>query len=79
MFENVLLLIRCIANPSDDDEFFPTWRHKDWFQGHSWASGIAMVFSNGKNQESSSEAIAAYEGIALYGMAMVCRKLFKKI
>ena len=70
-FENVLLLVRCIANPSEDDEAFPVWRHKDWYQGHSWASGIAMVFSNGKNQESSSEAIAAYEAIALYGKAMV--------
>jgi Glycosyl hydrolase family 81 C-terminal domain len=71
MFERVLLLIRCIANPSDEDEFFPTWRHKDWFQGHSWASGIAVVFLNGKNQESSSESIAAYEAIALYGNTMV--------
>jgi endo-1,3(4)-beta-glucanase len=36
-FENVLLLIRCIANPSEDDNAFPLWRHKDWYQGHSWA------------------------------------------
>jgi endo-1,3(4)-beta-glucanase len=72
LFEQVLLLIRCIANPSEDDEVFPTWRHKDWYQGHSWASGIAAVFFNGKNQESSSEAIAAYEAIALYGKSMVC-------
>lgn len=71
MWEQVLLLVRCIANPSDDDPYFPTWRHKDWYQGHSWASGIAMVFPNGKNQESSSEAIAAYEAVALYGKAMV--------
>ena len=71
MFESVLLFIRCIANPSEDDQSFPTFRHKDWYQGHSWASGIAMVFLNGKNQESSSEAIAAYEAIALYGSAMV--------
>jgi Glycosyl hydrolase family 81 C-terminal domain len=71
-FENVLLLIRCIANPSEEDDVFPTWRHKDWYQGHSWASGIAMVFLNGKNQESSSEAIAAYEAVALYGKSMVC-------
>jgi Glycosyl hydrolase family 81 C-terminal domain len=70
-FENVLLLVRCIANPSEDDNAFPTWRHKDWYQGHSWASGLAVVFLNGKNQESSSEAIAAYEAVALFGNAMV--------
>lgn len=75
MFERVLLLIRCIANPSLEDEVFPTWRHKDWFQGHSWASGIAMVFLNGKNQESSSESIAAYEAVAIYGNTMVCSVL----
>lgn len=70
MWEQVLLYIRNIANPSDADTYFPTWRHKDWFQGHSWASGIATLPPNGKNQESSSESIAAYEAIALYGKAM---------
>jgi endoglucanase Acf2 len=70
-FEDVLLLIRDIANPSPQDTFFPTFRHKDWYQGSSWASGIAVSPLNGRNQESSSEAIAAYEAIALYGMEMV--------
>lgn len=28
--QHVLLLVRDIVNPSDDDKFFPTWRHKDW-------------------------------------------------
>jgi endo-1,3(4)-beta-glucanase len=70
-FERVLLLIRAIANPSVDDHYFVPWRQKDWFSGHSWASGIATSVQNGKNQESSSEAIAAYEAIALYGSAMV--------
>lgn len=71
-YERVLLLIRNIANPSEDDPHFPTWRHKDWYQGHSWASGIPQPpYPNGKNQESSSEAVAAYEAIALYGKVMV--------
>jgi endo-1,3(4)-beta-glucanase len=68
-------LIRTLANPSDKDEHFPTWRYKDWYQGSSWASGIAQTYTNGKNQESSSEAIAAWEGIALYGQVMVSRPL----
>ncbi|RYG65845.1 hypothetical protein EON64_11075, partial [archaeon] len=72
--QQVLLLIRDIANPSDEDPFFPTWRHKDWYLGFSWASGIVMhlnkPFPNGRNQESVSEAIAAYEAVAMYGDVM---------
>ena len=69
-FENVLLLIRNIANPTKEDSHFPIMRHKDVFQGHSWANGISRPYLNGKNQESSSEAIAAYESVALYGKVM---------
>jgi len=44
--------------------------------GFSWASGIVTTiqgkpYPNGRNQESASEAIAAYEAVALYGQAMV--------
>jgi len=69
-FEKVLLLVRNIANPSEDDSFFPVMRHKDVYQGHSWASGIATWVLNGRNQESSSESLAAYESVALYGKVM---------
>lgn len=69
-FEDVLLLVRDIANPSTDDTSFPTFRHKDWYQGHSWANGVGITFLNGMNQESSSEAIASYEAVALFGKAM---------
>ena len=72
-FDRVLLYIRDIANPSADDKYFPQFRQKDWFLGSSWAAGIVSAENSphGRNQESSSEAIAAYEGIALYGAAMV--------
>lgn len=71
-FERVLLLVRDIANPSVDDRFFPQFRQKDWYFGNSWASGISSAtYPNGKNQESSSEAIAAYEAVSLYGSVMV--------
>ena len=69
-FDQVMLLVRNIANPSEDDEFFPIMRHKDIYQGHSWASGIATWVHNGRNQESSSESLAAYESVALYGKVM---------
>lgn len=70
-FERVLLLVRNIANPSEDDTHFPVLRHKDPYQGHSWASGIPMPpYLNGRNQESSSEALAGYEAVAIYGQVM---------
>ena len=41
--QHVLLMIRDIANPSHDDPYFPTWRHKDWYLGSSWSSGIVIT------------------------------------
>lgn len=70
-FEQVLYLVRDIANPSEDDVYFPKCRQKDWYQGNSWASGVVRPFPNGRNQESSSEAIAAYEAVSLFGNEMV--------
>ena len=70
-YQSVLLLVRDIANPSRADPHFPPFRHKDWYLGFSWASGIVTIqgnpYPNGRNQESSSEAIAAYESVALFG------------
>ncbi|KAL7532575.1 hypothetical protein ACHAXR_006488 [Thalassiosira sp. AJA248-18] len=72
-YEKVLLYIRDIANPSADDNFFPVFRQKDWYLGNSWAAGLmSMELSpHGREQESSSEAIAAFEGIALFGDVMM--------
>ena len=74
-FENVITLIRDYANPSRQDSFFTTFRHKDWYLGSSWASGIATLggnpYPNGRNQESSSEAVASYEAIGMYGTIML--------
>lgn len=51
--------------------YFPQFRQKDWYQGNSWASGVSLPpYPNGKNQESSSEAIASYEAVALFGKEM---------
>jgi endoglucanase Acf2 len=46
--------VRDICNPDATDTDFPFVRHKDLFDGHSWASGIFQQ-GNGKGQESSSE------------------------
>ena len=67
-----LTLHQCTSLRSS--QHFPMFRHKDWFLGSSWASGIGLIngspYPNGRNQESSSEAIAAYEAMALYGDTM---------
>jgi endo-1,3(4)-beta-glucanase len=33
-------LVRDICNPDSNDMDFPFARHKDFFDGHSWASGL---------------------------------------
>jgi endoglucanase Acf2 len=47
--------------------FFPGSRHKSWFDGHSFASGM-FPFGNGKSQESSSEAVNGYYGAYLWSV-----------
>lgn len=71
-FDKILLYIRDYANPWVNDEYFTPFRQKDWWMGSSWASGIVSGENSphGRNQESSSEAIAAYESMALFGHVM---------
>lgn len=58
-------LARDVCNPLRHDKMFPFSRHKDMFDGHSWASGLFQQ-GNAKNQESSSEAVNAYYAVTLY-------------
>ncbi|MFF2632490.1 glycosyl hydrolase [Microbacterium sp. NPDC058021] len=46
----------------------PQLRVFDPYRGHSWASGLSP-FADGNNQESSSEAVAAWNGLALWAEA----------
>ncbi|KAL1529838.1 hypothetical protein AB1Y20_000769 [Prymnesium parvum] len=71
---HVLHLLRDIANPSPDDKMYPYMRYKDWFVGHSWASGLFPSASS-RNQESASEAINAWYGVLLYGIATGDKRL----
>jgi len=64
----VLDLVRDVANPSEQDLYFPVTRNKDWFVGHSWAQGVDQT-EDGKNQESTSEAVNCYYAVALFGLA----------
>ncbi|MCU1416921.1 MAG: 1,3-beta-glucanase, partial [Schumannella sp.] len=53
-----------LASGSASD-LFPLRRTFDPYSGHSWASGPAP-FADGNNQESSSEAVAAWNGLGLW-------------
>jgi endoglucanase Acf2 len=58
-------LIKDIATSERGRADFPFLRHFDVYEGHSWASGIALG-DLGNNQESSSEAINAWVGLILW-------------
>jgi endoglucanase Acf2 len=45
---------------------FPIERNFDPYAAHSWAAGLSP-FADGNNQESSSEAINAWNGVAAWG------------
>ena len=47
-------LVRDVANPSSQDQYFPVFRSFDWYNGHSWAKGL-FESGDGKDEESSSE------------------------
>ncbi len=53
-----------IASPGATSNF-PQYRNFDPYSGHSWASG-SSPFADGNNQESSSEAVNAWNGLALW-------------
>lgn len=59
------LLVADIASPQASRNF-PAYRVFDAYAGHSWASGTAP-FADGNNQESSSEAVNAWNAVALWG------------
>jgi endo-1,3(4)-beta-glucanase len=62
--KQINLLVADIASyePSSN---FPVQRNYDPYASHSWAAGLAP-FSDGNNQESSSEAVNAWNGVALW-------------
>lgn len=61
-------LVRNLANPAPSDPHYTYLRNKDWFVGHSWASGL-FEFGDGRNQESTSEAVNCWYSLYLYGLA----------
>ena len=60
------LLVADIATAERGRKDFPYLRNFDPYEGHSWASGVALS-PDGNNQESSSEAINAWAGLMIWG------------
>jgi endo-1,3(4)-beta-glucanase len=63
---SINLLAKDIMNTDRSDPNFPYIRTFDAYVGHSWASGFG-TFSDGQNQESSSEAVNAWYGAYEWG------------
>ena len=59
---NLLAADLATGGPS---KYFPERRVFDAYSSHSWASGLSP-FADGNNQESSSEAVSAWNGLALW-------------
>ena len=59
----VMDLVAADIGSNSGNEAFPDRRVFDAYAGHSWASGTSP-FADGNNQESSSEAITAWTGLA---------------
>ncbi|KAL2634207.1 hypothetical protein R1flu_005686 [Riccia fluitans] len=61
-------LVRDYTNTDPNDDSFTRLRCFDPWVLHSWAGGITQ-FDDGRNQESTSEAVNAYYAAALLGVA----------
>jgi endo-1,3(4)-beta-glucanase len=64
----VMNLLAADLATSGKNSLFPERRVFDAYAGHSWASGTSP-FGDGNNQESSSEAVTAWNGLALWAQA----------
>lgn len=62
--DQVNLLVADIAS-YDASASFPAYRYFDAYVGHSWAAGLAP-FVDGNNQESSSEAMNAWNAVVVW-------------
>ncbi|QBM85763.1 endo-1,3(4)-beta-glucanase [Metschnikowia aff. pulcherrima] len=60
------MLVRDVANPSEEDKYFPVSRTFDWFHGHSW-TGSLVVVDDGKDFSSSSEDVHFSYAMKMWG------------
>ncbi|KAJ2781096.1 hypothetical protein H4R18_003091 [Coemansia javaensis] len=67
--EPMTQLLRDYASPTYTDTHFPYMRNFDPYDGHSWAAGL-FSFWDGRNQESTGEAVNSYYAAYLYAKAL---------
>lgn len=60
------MLVRDVANPSTQDNYFPFSRNFDWYHGHSFAKGL-FESGDSKDEESSSEDVMFAYGMKMWG------------
>jgi len=65
-YKNQMNLLAADIASYQSSSQFPEERYYDPYAGHSWAAGLAP-FADGNDQESSSEAIHAWNGVSLWG------------
>lgn len=58
-------LVRDVMCADTGEQFFPRFRHFDWFLGHSYSHGVTPM-ADGKDEESTSEEVNFFYGLALY-------------
>ncbi|OQR93726.1 endo-1,3(4)-beta-glucanase [Thraustotheca clavata] len=68
LYHFVETLLRDTINPSTKDVYFPTYRHFDWFLGHSYSHGVTCMV-DGKDEESTSEELNFFYGAHLWAQA----------
>ncbi|MET4638855.1 glycosyl hydrolase [Mycetocola sp. 2940] len=73
----VMNLLAADLATSEANPLFPERRVFDAYAGHSWASGTSP-FGDGNNQESSSEAVTAWNGLALWAAASEQPDLYRE-
>jgi hypothetical protein len=66
LVRDILTTRRDVGEPDSDGLQFPFLRTFDPWAGHSWATGADNTPNEGPNQESTSEAIDAWESVVLW-------------
>ncbi|MCJ1472208.1 hypothetical protein MMC13_000855 [Lambiella insularis] len=62
-------LVRDVANPSLEDNYFPFSRSFDWYHGHSFAKGL-FESGDSKDEESSSEDVMFAYAMKMWGQVV---------
>ena len=63
------MLVRDVANPSTQENYFPFSRNLDWYHSHSFAKGL-FESGDSKDEESSSRGVMCTYGMKMWGQVL---------